>query len=215
MSVAGLTPRVREALGVSSSYDAETIPALIRRSIKRLLRDYHFPKSLIREDFTELFINSDEFTLPDGFKKEYRVNFYDDSSGVDYWSDPLFKSETFRLPQPDGFPRYYWLEGTKLKTDTPLPESMVGFTLQLYYESWSVDDNETWFTEDFEDVLFYHSVFRGAAEMRKPEVMQAFAPLWMDEQQSLAIYTNELEFDNLEIRMREPSRQIVERYPRS
>lgn len=213
MTVAALVPRVRESLGVSASYDAETIPALIRRSIKRLLRDYHFPKSVHREEFLNLFLNSQEYTLPAGFKKELLVQFYDPVTTS--WSEPLLKAEGFRLPNSEGYPRYYWLEGLKLHTDTPLDISRVGFTLQLWHESMDVAANEDWFTEDFEDAVYYHAVFRGAAEMRKPEVMQAFAPLWQDEVTSLAIYTNELEFDNLHMVQREPAARRGERYPKS
>lgn len=213
MTVAALTPRVREALGVASSYDAETIPALIRRSIKRLLRDYHFPKSIQKQAFTNLILGSKEYTTPAGFKKALLLQFYDPTAGA--WSEPLRRSEGFRLPQPDGVPRYYWAEGTKLVTDTKLAISQVGLTLELYYESMDLASNETWMVADFEDVLFYHSVFRGAAEMRKPEVMQAFAPLWQEEAQSLAIYLNELEFDNLEMQMKELQPRLRERYPAS
>lgn len=214
MSVAALVPRVREALGVSTSYDAETIPALIRRCIKRLLRDYHFPKALVKETFTPLAEGDFEFDLPSGFKKEYLVNFYD-SADDGSWSDPLLKSEGFRLPEPEGYvAAHYWLEGTKLLISTPITSEQTTLTLQLYYESWDVDTHEDWFTEDFEDVLFYYSVLKGAAEMRKPEVLQAFAALWEDERTSLAIYANELQFDSLEMRAREPRGWNRERYPR-
>lgn len=213
MSVLALTPRVREALGVSSSYDSETIPALIRRSIKRLLRDYHFPKSLVRTDYTPLALGATTVALPAGFKKEYLVQFYDAATTA--WSEPLFKAEGFRRPQSNGFPGFYWMQGTNLVFDTPIPLSMTGYTLQLYSETWDVETHENWVSEDFEDVLYYLSVFRGAAEMNKPEVMKTFERLWMEEQQSLAVYLNELEFDGLYMQMREPRNAIVERYPKS
>jgi hypothetical protein len=227
MSVATLTPRVREACGVSTSYDDETIPALIRRCIQRLLRDYHFPKSVRRLDY-DFTLDQIAYPLPAGFKKELSVQWYD-SNGEGSWSDPLNKSNGFRRPQPDNFPRWYWLQGTDLVLDTPVTSLMNTFTLQLYYESMLVEDvlfddgttitvleagNESWFTTDFEDVLYYFAMTRAAAEFRKPEVAQTFAPLWQEEAASLAIYTNELEWGNVRMQAMEPRRLPQERYPR-
>lgn len=211
MSVDALVPDVQSALAVNSSYADEKIPALIRRTITRLLRDYHFPKAVLREDYTNLFLNSQEFTLPDGFKKELEFRLYDPVSLA--YTDPLKKRERFQLPYPDGSPTFYWLQGTKLIIDTPLDASRVGFSAFLWYESMSAALNEDWLTEDFPDAVIYFSAVRGAAEFRKPEVMQIYAPLWDDEKTSLAIYTAELEWNNADIRMREPAGYPSERYP--
>jgi hypothetical protein len=218
MSVASLTPRVREACGVSSAYDDETIPALLRRCIQRLLRDYHFPKSVRRKDYT-VTLGQTAFTLPAGFKKELGVQWYD-PSGEGSWSDPLNKATGFRKPQPDGFGRWYWLQGLDLVVDTPIPNLMTTFELQLFYESLLVQDsgaetgNEVWFAEDFEDVLFYSAVVKGGAEFRKPEVVQTFSPLYAEEITSLAVYANELEWGSARMQMMEPRLRQTERYPR-
>lgn len=212
MSVLAMVPAVREALGVSSSYDDTDIPSLLRRSIKRLLRDYHFPKSVMRFEFAAPHLNEQSFTLPEGFKKDLAVQLYDPADGGS-WSDPLFKREGFVRPQLDGVPRYYWLEGATLVLDTSLSGGRESFTLQLFAESTDVAAHEGWFTEDFEDVLFTYAVFRGAAEKRKPEVAQIYGPLWQDERTSLAIFLNELEFGNMEIMMHAPTQAPTDRYP--
>ena len=192
---------------------------MLRRCIKRLLRDYHFPKSVRQLDYTTS-LGASAFTLPAGFKKEGLVKWYDPSDDGS-WSDPLNKTGGFRRPQPDDVPRWYWLQGLDLRIDTPVHESMTGFKLQLFYESLLVQDvgaelgNEDWFTVDFEDVLFYYAVLKGAAEHRKPEVAAVFGPLWQDERASLAIFANELEWGRIRVDMREPQVRMSERYPKS
>lgn len=211
MAVNDLVPEVLGALAVSSSYADEKIPALIRRSINRLLRDYHFPKSVKRVDFASAVAGTTEFNLPAGFKKELEVRYY--NPGDSTYSDPLRKRERFQLPYPRGTPYFYWLEGERLVVDTPFSESMTGFSTYIWYESMDAAGNEDWFTTDFPDAAFYLSVVRGCAEFRKPEVMQTYAPLWDDERTSLAIYLNELEWNNADIMMREARGYNPERYP--
>lgn len=212
MSVEALTPRVREALGVSASYDAETIPAAIRRSILALLRDYNFPKALKRKVYTELTVGQQQFTLPSGFRKVLQARFHDPSALA--WGDPLLRREGFVQPQANGLPKRFWLEGTKLSIDAPISQGYDKAELWLFYQSMSVEANEDWMTEDYEDVLFVRTVYWEAATMRKPEVQGAFAQLWAEKQRSLAIYLNEIEFDGLEMVMREQRQKTGERYPR-
>jgi len=211
MTVDEMVPLVRSALGVSSSYDDEKIPDLIRRNINRLLRDYHFPKSVKRVSFTNAAAGDYRFQLPDGFKKELEVRYFNPADNT--WSDPLTKRERFQLPYPSGTPYYYWLEGLYLVVDTPYPTSMVGFSTFVWAETMDAESNEDWLCTDFPDAVQYLSVTRGAAEFRKPEVMQIYAPLWQDEQQSLAIYLNELEWNKMDARMREAVSPITSRYP--
>lgn len=211
MTVEELIPEVHGPLAVSSSYADTIIPQLIRRTINRLLRDYHFPKSVQRIEFLNAFLNSQEFTLPAGFKKELEVRYYDPTT--DSWSEPLVKATGFRLPYPSGQPYYYWLEGQKLVVDTPYSASMVGFNTYIWAETMDAASNEEWLCEDFPDAVKYFSIVRGAAEFRKPEVAQIFGPLWQDEQQSLAIYLNELEWGNIRMNMREARGYPPERYP--
>lgn len=206
-----LIPRVRSALGVNASYETTEIPGLIRDAANRLLRDYHFPKAVKKATFGPAVEGDFSFALPIGFKKELEVRYFDPEGEA--YSDPLVKRERFQLPYPSGVPHYYWLEGTDLLVDTPYSTSMEGFSTFLWYESMDVDGN-LWLTTDFPAAVRYLAIVRGCAEFRKPEVMQVYAPLWQDEQQSLAIYLNELEWNNAEIMMREARRPAPCRYPR-
>jgi hypothetical protein len=216
MSVASLTPRVRTALGVSDSYDAEEIPAAIRRSIQRLLRDYHFPKMVKKHEWALSALEQQEFALPAGFKKDLQVRLYDfaHASIEDRkWSEPLRKLQSFTLPPRDRRPRHYWLEGVNLVLDTPVTDLFLNYKLQLYYESQDLASNESWITADFEDTIFYMTCARYAIELQKPETAQSFAVLWEDERASLAIYLNELEFNNYDILMHAPGEGSQDRYP--
>lgn len=213
MSVDALVPRVRKALGVSASYDDEEIPALIRSAINRLLRDYNFPKSVMRFEIPNTFLNTQEITLPAGFKRELAVQFTNPAAVPQTWSEPLEKKEGFQLPYPSGYPHFYWLEGQKLWLDTPTPADMVGYTFQLFYQSMLPEDNEDWITVDFEDSVRILSIVRGAMDYRKPDVLQGYSALWSDERESLAIYLNELEWNNVRVNMREARPAAAERYP--
>src|SRR4051812_3033146 len=117
MSVDALVPRVRTALGVSSQYDSEEIPNLIRGRIGRLLRDYNFPKSVQRaflgtganatDGNPTLVLDEDSFDLPAGFKRDLQLRFRDPD--LDAWSQPLQKREGFILPDGSGVTSWYWL----------------------------------------------------------------------------------------------------------
>lgn len=212
MTFEELVSRVREACGVASSYEDETIPALVNRCVNRLLRDYHFPKAVKQQDFTNLFLNSQEYTLPDGFKAVLEARFYNPLT-AEWAEEPLEKVNGRILPSPRGYPAKYWLQGTKLITDVKLPSDMVGFTLQLFYESMDAASNRDWFITDFESAIYYFACVLGSAEFRKPEVAQIYGPLWADERESLAIYLNELEWDDVQITMREARTSPRLRYP--
>jgi hypothetical protein len=213
MSVDAMVPLVRSALAVSSSYDDEKIPDLIRRTINRLLRDYHFPKSVVRTTIVGLTAGDQHFTLPVGFKKELGVRLYNpvDKS----WTEPLGKRNEFRLPYPSKQPRHYWLEGSELWIDTPISVEMAGLSAVIWHETMDADSNETWITAEYPDAVMYLSIVRGAAEFRKPDIVPVYAELWKDEQQSLAIYLNELEWDKVEMYQREAVGYPSDRYPRS
>ncbi len=212
MSVDALVPVVRSALGVSASYDDEKIPALIRRTINRLLRDYHFPKSVRKATFGPALLGDFQFPLPVGFKQELELRYYDPVGTS--WSDPLRKKQGFQLPYPTGVPYYYWLEGTNLVVDTPYSAAMIGYSTFLWYESMDAEGNEDWLITDYEDSVFLASVVKGCAEFRKPDVMQTYGALWTDERQSLAQFLEELNWNNSEIYMREAKRGSGPRYPR-
>lgn len=209
MSVEALVRRVRRALGVSASYDSEDIPDLIRSAVGRMLRDYNFPKSITRVEFT-LVLNDQDFDLPAGFKKDLQVRFYDPTD--DTWSDPLQKAEAFRMPAASGNTEFYWIEGTKLYIDTAIESDGVGTKLILFYQNMSVSVNEDWLTEDFADAVCYLAIMRGAVDFRKPSVAKDYAALWTDEQTSLAIYLNELEWGNVVMMQRERRIPPTSRY---
>lgn len=210
MQIEALVPRVRNGLGVAASYDNIEIPDLIRSAIRRLLRDYNFPKSKQRAIYT-LALGDQGFDLPVGFKNVGSVRFY---NPIDItWSEPLKRYEQFRLPQQQGLTSGYWIEGQQLWIDSVIEEDGVDKQLVLFYQDQSVELNYDWLTDNFEDAVAYLAITRGAGEMRKDEVMKMFAPLWTDEQTSLAIYLNELEWDHVEILMKEAMRDPKLRYP--
>lgn len=223
MSVEALVPRVRRSLGVSSSYDAETIPDLIRGAIRRLLRDYNFPKSVSRYYFGSggsgspgadtrlLALNDQSFDLPSGFKREFQLRFYDPTNET--WSDALKKREGFIEPAASGITEFYWIEGTKLFIDTKVEEDGVGKQLFMIFQSKDTASNETWVTDDWEDAVCYRAIMAGAVEVRKPDVAKTFAELWADERESLAIYLNELEWNNVVMLQRERRLPVFDRYP--
>ena len=90
---------------------------------------------------------------------------------------------------------------------------MVGYHTYIWAETMDAASNEDWMTTDFPDAVLLFAVTRGSAQFRKPEVMAAYAQLWADERESLAIYLNELEWNNADIRMREARPPAIERYP--
>jgi hypothetical protein len=210
MLIEALVPRVRTALGVSASYDTETIPDLIRSAIGRLLRDYNFPKSRARATFALAMLDQNTFQLPVGFKRAFGVRFYDPADKT--WSDPLRRYEGFTLPHSSGETRGWWIEGQQLFIDTPIAQDGLGKELVLFYQDQSVANNSDWLLDNFEDAVAYLAITRGAADMRKPEVMQTYAPLWSDEQTSLAIYLNELEWDGVVVMQRETREPRRPRY---
>lgn len=212
MLIEELVPRVRTALGVSSSYDNIEIPTHIRAAIKRLLRDYNFPKSRARHSFVLSTLGESSFVLPADFKRAFGLMFFDPSDVS--WSDPIQRAEGFQLPSQSGLTDRWWLEGQSLYINTPIQDDGLNKHLVLFYQSNGVEENASWLLNDFEDAVAYLAIVRGAADMRKAEVMQTYAPLWSDEQTSLAIYLNELEWDGVIVKMREERQRPVERYGR-
>ncbi len=214
MTIASLAAIVREILSIDESYEATSLPAGLRRNLKKLLRDYHFPKSVRKEVYFPI-LGQQDFLLPDGFKKDLSVRWFSNYGGENAWSDPLGKFESFELPDATGLASKFRLEGLNLITNTPLSSPYDNTQLWLFYESMDLASNEDWFLADFEDILLTYSVYRLSMDYRKPEVTAIYANLWAEERQAIAIYLNELEFDNQFIQWREPNNHPVrERYPR-
>lgn len=217
-TVAELAQKVRGALAVSSEYEGVTIPNAIRSSMRRLLRDYNFPKSIRRYQsvVSGVPIGTTNHTLPAGFKRPLEVRFF--SPSTQQWTNRLERREGFALPQPDSdvegqYGRYYWLEGNDLVVDTPMPIDQT-LRLTVWYQSMLLDAaSEAWLLDDMEDLIFSRAVLKAAAELRKPEVANVYAQLVAEEMQSIAIYANELEWNGVEMQMREPRGLPSPRYP--
>ena len=204
--IVDMVPEVREALGVSRSYDAVTIPGGIRRAITFMLRTWNFPLALTKVN-VPIAEGDKELALPaTGVGKIRAVRLVDDTQTL---FKTLRRTLLGELPREDG-PVFYWQEGTTLKLDTAVNE--VGYSADIWYNSTDVDTAEPWITTDFEDVLFTLSTTRLARELRKPEVLATFAAIWQEDAQSLAIYLNEVEFNDLAVTMQPEAKLSVDRY---
>jgi hypothetical protein len=212
MAYADLILEVREALGVSSSYDAVTIPAALKSSAIYLLKGYNFPRNMLISTTSAVPAGTGALALPSMIKKEELLLLRDARTAGQPAYKQLQKSEGFRMPAQDDMPNFYWLAGNSLIFDTVTPEA--GLDLVLYYQSLDPVSAEAWLTVDFREELINRTVYSKAAALRKPEVMQAYTPLWRESQTALAKYLNELEFDGLVMTMRQSSEQRGERYPR-
>lgn len=205
--------RVRVALGVSDSYEAVVIPAALREQIRYFLRGWNFPKSLTRKETAALAFGVQEVTMPDQAKKLNLVMLKDDTSTPATYKE-IQRADSFRLPAIDGVPAYYWLTGTKIYLDTPTPQA--GLKLQMWYQSLDPELAEDWMLVEYGDVLFFRTVFAMAADMRKKDVQAAYGPLWGEAKGDLAVFVNELEFDKVEINMRDAAalkQRTYSRYP--
>ncbi len=206
---------LRESLSVDESYTDSIIPNAVRRYMKKLLRDYHFPKQIVAEDYTGIADGTQSYALPTDFKRAVAVYFYDDTDPDEIaYGRPLRRRETHILPHDDGEARFYWLTSTHLWTDIKVDAvENPNTNLALVYRSNSVDTHMSWLLNDFHDTLFTLSMLRLAAELNKPELVTIWAALWAEDQMALAKYANETEFENLDMVMAETSARRAERYP--
>jgi hypothetical protein len=196
MTIAAQVPVVREALGVSSSYDNVTIPAGIRRAIAFMLRTWTFPQAMELGNFP-IADGASSIALPvTGVGKIHAVRVRDATSTL---FKRLRKTLIGELPHSDG-PVFYWREGNLLKLDTPIDGA--GYSIDVWYNSTDIDAADPWITADFEDVTFTLSTMRLAQELRKPEVFTTFAASWQELVPTLAQYLHEVEFNDLDIRMK-------------
>lgn len=214
-TMADFCERLQERLGVDSSYLDHDIPSTVQRCMLKLLRDYNFPKALatVVYDDDDLEVDQQEYPLPDFVKKVLQVWFSDQESGTPVYGEPLLRREHFVLPDADGVSRYYWQAGTSLWTDIKLSAPITNIALNVVYQSNSPVANLGWLLDDFEDILFSLCMFRLSAELSKAELANTWAALWQEDQRSLAIYTNELEFGNIEMLMRGARPPATDRYP--
>src|SRR5690606_14221812 len=68
VTLSEMATRVRETCSVSASYDA-AITQVVEGAMKRLLRDYNFPKQARLNTFPAVAQGTNTFDLPEGFKK--------------------------------------------------------------------------------------------------------------------------------------------------
>jgi hypothetical protein len=196
MTIAAMVPVVREALGVSSSYDAVTIPAGIRRAIAFMLRTWTFPQALEMVNIP-IADGASSAALPvTGVGKIHAVRIRDTSSTL---FKRLRRTLIGELPSSQG-PLFYWQEGNLLKLDTPI--SGAGYSADVWYNSTDVDAADPWITSDFEDVTYILATMRLAIEMRKTEVAATFQAMWQEHVPALAQYLNEVEFNDMDVRMK-------------
>lgn len=205
--ISDMVPAVREALAVSSSYDAVTIPSGIRRAIAFLLRGWTFPKSLVR---ISPVVEGNSATLPaTGVGKIHAVRLRTTENGTALYKR-LRKGLHGDLPT-DGGPNFYQQEGASIVLDAAVDSA--AYNLDIWYTNTDPTVAEPWITTEFEDILFTLAVLQLAQELRKPEVQATFAPIWQQHIPTLAQYLNEVEFNDLGITMeREGTNVAVPRY---
>lgn len=196
MAYSDMVASVRETLGVSSGYDASLILPGIQRAATFLLRTYEFPKSLTVFTSPALALNAKTVALPAASVGKIKAVVLFNAAGSHF--KRLRKTLVGEPARSDG-PVYYWQEGTNLVLDTPLAEA--AYTVKVYYVNVSYATNEAWLSSEFEDTLFALSVKRLALDLRKPEVAAAFNDIWQEHIPTLAQYLNELQFNDLDLRM--------------
>lgn len=201
MTIAAMVPVVREALGVSSSYDNVTIPAGIRRAIAFMLRTWQFPQALTLGNFP-IAASAQQVALPAaGVGMIHAVRLKDGTAAPNTLYKRLRRTLVGELPHSDG-PVFYWREGNLIKLDTALGAGDVGYSLDIWYNNVNIDTADPWITSDFEDITFTLSTMRLATELRKMEIAQTFQAAWQEQVPTLATYLNELEWNDIDIRMK-------------
>lgn len=204
-----LVGRVRGALGVSSSYDADLIPDGIRRACRFILRGWDFPQANARWDSAAFAIGADSIDLPAFFEKPWAAKLML-NQGADTLSRDLPRGGPDAIPHAGYGPRSYSIIGRKLYLDTKLLEA--GYYVRLWYKSLDLNAHEEWLTGDYEDTVFVRSVFTLANELSKPEIMQAYGPLWQEQVEQLGTTVSENNYADSEVIMRASTRDYTPRY---
>lgn len=194
--------KVRDALSVSASYDT-IIEQAVRGAVDRLLRDYNFPQSVLLCKWENVEASATEFTLPAGMAKPLSVRVHGLIDNEHTYTEPLKRRSGFTLPGSSDVLDTYWLMGNKLCLNSTIDET--GYDVYLWYQSKDFTANEAWLFADFNDTVFIFSTLRAAMLVKKEEVFNTYTALWSEERASLAIFVNELEFNDVEMRMREPN----------
>lgn len=205
MTYASMVPEVRDALTVTSAYDT-LILAGIRRAVSYMLRNFNLPKSVLRFAPAAFAAATTRVVMPANFGKVKIARIT--SGGV----VKMLRRREEGVPSYGGaLPEVYYMEGNDLVFDVAAPAAT---TLEVWYQTTDPATVEPWITTDIRDILFHRACFEIAPIVRKPEAQAIFAPLWQEDLQVLAIYTNEQEFGGMDMRMGLADRTgISERYP--
>lgn len=205
-----LVPDIREALGVSTAHDASIIRGLTRNA-RYFLRNFNFRESVRRTAAVPLPLGATSFATPADAGKVKAVRLRQ-QSGLQFLYKRLRKREEGQLPQrAEVGPMFYWHEPPLIKLDTPMPET--GLDVEVWYQSTDPVFAEPWLSSTYSDVLTHRVIYEMAPTKRKPEAMQIYSALWQEDLTVLANYLQEIEFEDLEMRMAPDARFVSERYP--
>ena len=188
---------VRSALSVSTTYDTKFAQA-VRRAAGLLLRNYNFPKSVVPAIYPALPnpTSSLQLDVDVGKIKAVRLSVVEDG-------ETLYKLLRRRtpdvLPSGEDGPSFYAIVGETLHFDATLEED--DYTLEVWHQSTDPDANEGWMCNEYEDSLFHTGCMNGAPLAGKPELAQVWQPLVQRDEVSLAIFLNELEWADHDLRM--------------
>lgn len=208
---ADLVPDIREALGISTAHDSSIMRGLTRNA-RYLLRNFNFRESVRRSAALPLALNATSFPTPvdAGKIKAVRIR---QLSGTAYLYKRLRRREEGQLPQrAEVGPVFYWYEPPIVRLDTPVPET--GIDAEVWYQSTDPAWAEPWLSSTYGDVLTHRVIYEMAPTKRKPEAMQIYSAIWQEDLTVLANYLQEIEFEDLEMRMGgDEPRPGFERYP--
>lgn len=212
MAYTDIRDSIIAAAGVSATAHNALALQAVERATRYLLRNFNFPESVVKYTTGALDAETQTVDLELGTGKIKGVRLLLDTDEPFLYKVLRRREETV-LPYADG-PAAYSRIGEQLVLDKALPAA--GYKLEIWYQTVDPDVAESWLTQTYEDVLFHLSILRALPLLRKPELMRDFAPLWQQDEAVLAVYLNEIEFENLDLRMgNDEVQDITERYPAS
>lgn len=193
----------REALGVSSSWDAK-IKRKLDDSVRYFLRNWNFPRAGEIVKRNSLNSGTKEILMTSPSKRIMLVQLQDNRSPGQTFYKNFQRSSGFRLPhaRDQGVPGWWWTIGDRIIFEQGLPES--GLDIWVYRQHLDPSLGLEFMLEEIPDALLIHLVYTNAPGWRKTEAAQAYAPLWAEQVKSLAIYANELEFEGVFLEMGAP-----------
>lgn len=217
MAYTDVRDEIIAAAGVTSAHNT-IVTAAITRAAKWLLRNYNFPESLtyVAKPDSPDYLTEDEYTvtLPSscGKIKGVRLARVDitDSSFLDYMV--IRRKEETYIDETTGSQLWYTRVGDTLSLSKPMDNDY--YKLQLWYQTVSTSAMETALSGTYGDVLFHLGMLRAAPTLHKPELIGVYAPLWQQDQDTLARYLNEIEWENMDFAAGDSLPiTLTERYP--